>query len=125
MRASGFAALTGTPPCESAAQSSSRRPLVRTKPGRPRKPLPQAVPFGTPAFVPHQQVAVIADVALRAIPWREMRQVFAGNRGKSIAPPAVDHAHEMPREGLDQPVGVAGFTEPFVLERSLVTRASA
>ena len=31
----------------------------------------------------------------------------------------------MPRKGLDQPVGVASFAEPFVLERSLVTRESA
>ena len=79
--------------------------------GNERPPLD----FGL-AHAPHQQIAVVVDVAAHALLRREPRQVVFGHRREAELLPGVDLHHQMPREAADQLRG-ADIVEALFLER--------
>src|SRR5882672_11340648 len=69
-----------------------------------------------PVHPPHQEIAVVVDVAARRLFRCEPRQISLGDFLEAVFLPAVDLHHKMARKTADQLRG-AGFVEAFFLDR--------
>src|SRR5205823_9011065 len=66
-----------------------------------------------PVHPPHQEIAVVVDVATHRLFRSESRQISLGDFLEAVLLPGIDLHHKMAREAADQLRG-AGFVEAFI-----------
>ncbi len=68
------------------------------------------------ADAPHQEIAIVVDVASHAFFRRQTRQIAFRHLAEAVLVPGIDRHHQMARKALDQPAGTE-IVEAFVLQR--------